>query len=136
MERSMSTLAPELVTEAPSKVGPQAAQAALRAFWKIAELWKLSEAERMTILGLNPETYRLLGAARQLPHDLIERISYILGIFKNLEILLPAEAADQWIRRPNRAPVFNGRSALDRMLSGNVSDLYVVRKYLDAQTQG
>jgi len=132
----MSTLAPELVEEAPGKVGPQAAQTALRAFWKIAELWRLSEIERMTLLGLNAETYRHLGAGRQLPHDLIERISYILGIFKNLQILLPTEAADQWIRRPNHAPIFNGHSALDRMLSGNVSDLYVVRKYLDGQTEG
>ena len=132
----MSTVAPpELELEAPGKVRPQAAQAGLRAFWRIAELWKLSELERMTLLGLNSETYHRLSSDRQLSHDLVERLSYILGIFKNLQVLLPQEAADQWIRRPNRAPVFNGRSALERMLSGNVSDLYVVRKYLDGQTQ-
>lgn len=132
----MSTLEAEVVTEAPGRVKPETAQTALRAFWRIAELWRLSESERMTLLGLNAETYRHLGASRQLSHDLVERISYILGIFKNLQILLPTEAADQWLRRPNGAPLFNGRSALDRMLSGNVADLYVVRKYLDGQAQG
>jgi hypothetical protein len=29
--------------------------------------------------------------------------------------------------------LFGGRSALDRMLSGNVADLYQVRQYLDSQ---
>jgi len=37
------------------------------------------------------------------------------------------------VRRPNDAPLFGGKSALERMLSGNVADLYIVRQYLDAQ---
>jgi hypothetical protein len=34
------------------------------------------------------------------------------------------------------APLFGGRSALDRMAAGRVADLYEVRKYLDAQRGG
>ena len=72
-----------------------------------------------------------------LPKDTLERISYLLGIYKALQILLPDEqAADDWVRRPNTASPFGGGSALDRMLSGQVSDLYVVRQYLDAQRGG
>ena len=72
-----------------------------------------------------------------LPKDTLERISYILGIFKALQILLPDEkAADAWVKRPNTAVLFAGKSALDRMLSGHVADLYVVRQYLDAQRGG
>ena len=75
--------------------------------------------------------------AGQLSRDTLERVSYVLGIYKALQILLPqAEAADTWVRKPNAAPLFDGRSALDRMLSGNVADLYVVRQYLDAQRGG
>jgi len=49
----------------------------------------------------------------------------------------PDEAsADAWVKKPNDAPLFNGRSALDRMLSGQVADLFVVRQYLDAQRGG
>ena len=44
----------------------------------------------------------------------------------------PAQA-DAWLHKPNQSPLFGGHSALERMLSGNVSDLYVVRQYLDAQ---
>ena len=70
----------------------------------------------------------------RLPRDTLERLSYLLGIYKSLQILLPdPRAADEWIRKPNSAPPFGGRSALERMLSGQVADLYVVRQYLDAE---
>lgn len=72
-----------------------------------------------------------------LPRDTLERISYILGMYKALQVLLPDEkAADEWIRRSNSAPFFAGRSALDRMTSGRVADLYLVRQYLDAEQDG
>lgn len=114
-----------------------AGAAGLRAFVRIAELWHLSIAEQLTLLGLSSRsTYFKWRKEPQvrLSRDTLERISYILGIYKALQLLLPdTRAADEWIRRPNEAAVFGGRSALDRMLSGNVADLYIVRQYLDAQ---
>ena len=110
---------------------------ALRTFFGIAALWNLSTGEQMTLLGVtarstffkwknNPNTV--------LPEDTLVRISCLLGIYKALQLLLPDEqAADQWVRRSNTAPPFGGRSALDRMLSGQVADLFAVRQYLDAQ---
>jgi hypothetical protein len=47
-----------------------------------------------------------------------------------------AARADEWIRKPNTAPLFAGKSALARMLGGQVADLFVVRQYLDAQRGG
>src|SRR5580698_2977827 len=123
------------------QISPNEASAAgaagLRAFVRIAELWHLSIPEQLTLLGLSSRStyfkWRKESQVR-LPRDTLERISYILGIYKALQLLLPdTRAADEWIRRPNEAAVFGGRSALDRMLSGNVSDLYTVRQYLDAQ---
>ena len=68
---------------------------------------------------------------------MLERISYVLGIYKALQILLPeTERADAWVTTPNAAPLFGGDSALTRMLGGNVGDLYAVRQYLDAQRGG
>lgn len=40
-------------------------------------------------------------------------------------------AADGWLRRPDDAAPLASRTALERLLSGNVADLYVVREYLD-----
>ncbi len=121
----------------PSSEASAAGAAGLRAFSRIADLWHLSIAEQLTLLGLSSRsTYFKWRKEPQvrLPRDTLERISYILGIYKALQLLLPdTRAADEWIRRPNEAAVFGGRSALDRMLSGNVADLYIVRQYLDAQ---
>ncbi len=113
---------------------------ALRAFFKIAELWNLDSDQQMALLGLTARStfYKWKKDANvTLPKDTLERISYLLGIYKSLQILLPNEAAaDAWVKQPNAAPLFAGRSALERMLSGHVADLYVVRQYLDAQRGG
>ena len=113
---------------------------ALRSFFRIAVLWNLTVEEQLTLLGLRSRSTYFKWKKNpngQLPKDTLERISYLLGIYKALQILLPDEtAADAWVRQPNSAPLFGGKSALSRMLSGHVSDLYVVRKYLDAQRGG
>ena len=113
---------------------------ALRTFFRVAEAWRLKPEEARRILGDPPRStfflWKRTGEGR-LARDTLERVSYVLGIYKALQILLPRkDAADTWIRRPNAAPLFGGRPALDRMLSGNVADLYVVRQYLDAQRGG
>ena len=110
---------------------------ALRAFFRIAEAWKLGARQQRILLGSPPESTFFKWKKEQqgnLPRDVLERISYVLGIYKSLQILFPDPArADAWISRPNSAPLFQGQSALQRMLSGNVGDLFVVRQYLDAQ---
>jgi hypothetical protein len=108
---------------------------ALRTFFRIAEAWNLQEQEQMRLLGLESRsTFQSWkrGAVAAISKDALERISYVLGIYKGLHILLP-KTADEWIRKANTAGIFGGRSALDRMTSGNVADLYVVRQYVDAQ---
>ena len=111
--------------------------AGLRAFANIAEAWDLSVADQLKLLGIaSRSTFFKWRRERQprLSQDTLERLSYLLGIYKSLQILLPdTHAADAWVRQPNAAAPFGGRSALERMLSGQVADLYVVRQYLDAQ---
>ena len=111
--------------------------AGLRAFANIAERWGLSVAEQQKLLGIaSRSTFFKWRREREprLPMDTLERLSYLLGIYKALQILLPdPRAADEWVRKPNNAPPFGGSSALERMLSGQVADLFVVRQYLDAE---
>ncbi len=117
-----------------------AAPAALRTYFRIADAWQLSGAEARTLLGSPPASTFFkwkAGQVGQVSRDLLERVSYVLGIYKALQVLLPqSAAADAWVRQANSAAPFHGQSALDRMLSGNVADLFIVRQYLDAQRGG
>ena len=134
-------------TALPGKLNPQdsalvadLAPVALRTFFRIIDVWGLTATDARLLLGTPPSStyYKWRsGDVTHVPRDLLERVSYILGIYKALQVLLPLpSAADEWITRPNDAPIFAGRSALDVMRSGNVADLYLVRQYLDAQRGG
>ena len=111
---------------------------ALRTFFRIADAWGLQEAEQMKLLGLDSrstfQTWKR-GAVAAISRDALERISYVMGIYKGLQMLVP-RTADEWVRKPNEAPLFAGRPAIERMASGNVADLYVVRQYIDTQRSG
>lgn len=110
---------------------------ALRAFFNLAERWSLRIGDQRKLLGDPPESTFYKWKRHQagsLSRDVLERISYLLGIYKDLQILFSdPQQADTWVHKANKAPLFGGQSAMQRMLSGNVADLYVVRQYLDAQ---
>jgi hypothetical protein len=125
----------------PAVTTPQMGAAGLRAFARIAEHWGLTVEEQRRLLGEPPRStffaWRRHPDKASLPRDTLERLSNLLGIWQSLQILLPdPAAADAWVRQPNQAPLFAGRSALERMLAGNVSDLNLVRRYLDAARGG
>jgi Protein of unknown function (DUF2384) len=130
------------VAEATKEPGvAQMSAAGIRAFTRIATLWGLSIEEQLALLGEPARStffaWRKHPERAVLPRDTLERISNLLGIYKALQILLPdPAAADGWVRKPNSAPMFAGRSALERMLAGNVSDLNAVRRYLDSARGG
>ncbi len=107
---------------------------ALKAFFNLTREWGLNRDQQITLLG-KPSTrtyYRWRnGNISGLPHDTLERISVLLGIYKATHILLPvAERANAWVKRPNKA--FGGETALAVMLKGRIDHLYRVRRYLDA----
>jgi Protein of unknown function (DUF2384) len=128
--------------ELPADLAPERlAAAGLRAFANIAAAWGLTVDEQLVLLGQPPRStffaWRKQPEKAALPRDTLERLSNILGIWKSLQILLPdAAAADAWLRKPNSASPFGGNSALSRMLAGNVSDLNLVRRYLDGVRGG
>src|SRR5262245_32485517 len=110
---------------------------ALSAFFNFTAGWELSAEEERILLGSPPRStffkWKSERAAR-LSADTLERISYVMGIYKALRILLPTEeAANAWVKKPNTARGFGGKSALERMLAGRVVDLADGRRYLDAE---
>ncbi len=121
--------------------GSSLTRALLPAIFNIFSEWRLKGAQQMTLLGLSNEktlyNWKAHPEKAKLTRDLLERTSYILGIYKSLQILFPDQAlADQWLSTPNDNPLFNGMVPLDRLLAGQVVDLAVVRHFLDAERGG
>src|SRR3982750_1464928 len=88
--------------------------AALRAFFRLADAWQLSVAEQTTLLGVARATlYQWRqGKVGPLDRHQLERLSHLFAIYSALHILFPiASRADEWIRKPNSAPLFAGGSA-------------------------
>ena len=112
---------------------------ALRTVFNILQAWEVKVKYFGELLGVSqPTVHRWkanpAAAAKANSRDLEERLSYILGIYKALQILLPdPQSADFWVNRPNTAAVFGGRTPLERILGGKVADLYEVRRWLDGQ---
>ncbi len=110
---------------------------AVQAFLRIAGRWGLSEKQKKSLLGgLDQSEYAQWASGRggPLPPGILKRIFHIQTIFSSLHTLLPnAKAANAWVKKPNAAPLFRGRPALERMLSGDLADILAVRLYLEAQ---
>jgi Antitoxin Xre-like helix-turn-helix domain/Antitoxin Xre/MbcA/ParS C-terminal toxin-binding domain len=115
-----------------------AAGPVIQSVLKIFDHWALSNTQQRILLGLHNEgtfyNWKKNPKSATLTNDLLERTSYILGIWKALQILIPEHrVSDSWITTPNHSDAFNGQSPLNRMMAGQVVDLAFVRQYLDAQ---
>ncbi len=114
------------------------AELALKGFFDIAHRWKLSRQDAMTLLGLTAtSTYANWknGRTGTLPRDTLERISYLLNIddvFKNTRSNIPNNTIDM-LHAPH--PELSYESPLDRMLQGNVVDIYTVQQVIQKVIQ-
>lgn len=106
---------------------------ALRVFFNISKAWGMKPQEEKVLLGEPPSStfYKWRnGEGPALSRDTLERVSYVMGIYKALRILFPTEdQANAWPKKTNRD--FGGKPALDVMLGGSITDLAEVRRYLD-----
>jgi hypothetical protein len=114
-------------------------ESALRAFFKLVARWNIRDEDSRVLLGgmSNGPYYELKKKpARVLDTDRLLRISYLVGIFKALNILYSTSLADAWITLPNSNPIFGGQSPLAYMLKGGVPAMQTVRRLLDARRGG
>jgi len=116
----------------------------LRTFLAIADLWDLSEDQRLLVLGLPSRStyYNWVKAVREhrevtLDLDMLTRISAVLGVHQALGVLHAGEReAVAWLRAPHTAPLFGGRPPLDLLTCGTQDGLISVRRFLDGARGG
>ena len=112
---------------------------ALKAFFNLMNRWAIRDEDARALLGgvSNGPYYNWKKQPeRLLDADVLTRISYLIGIFKALNILYGEKLADEWVRLPNTNRIFGGRTPLDYMIRGGVPAMQIVRRLLDARRGG
>ena len=121
----------------PEPITDAEAAALLRAAVNLFRLWDVTDPQAAVLLDLPPRTYARwkLGTPGRIGRDQRTRLSNLLGIHKALRLIFrEPERGYAWIKAANEA--FAGRSALQVMLGGDLSDIVRVRRYLDAERGG
>src|SRR5579871_5174170 len=90
-------------------------QSAMDGLFAIADKWQLQMEKVGELLGGIPRStlYKMKTAAGTLRQDELTRISYLIGIYKSLHILLPPELADRWMTQPNDNLLFGGQLPIE-----------------------
>jgi uncharacterized protein (DUF2384 family) len=112
---------------------------AIKTFHNIMAKWSVRDEDARALLGgiSNGQFYEMKkNPQRTLDADTLTRISYLVGIFKALNILYSEKLADAWIQLPNANPIFGGQTALSYMIKGGLPAMQTVRRLLDARRGG
>ena len=114
--------------------------AAVEGVVRLAALWHLTSQDVCALLGHVSERtwFRMKkgdwpGALSQ---DALTRVSALVGIFKGLRLLFSEPLCDEWVRLPNKGPLYAGRRPLDAMIEGGIPRMMEVRRHIDALRGG
>ncbi len=112
---------------------------AVRAFLNIMDRWTTTDQNARQLLGgMSNGTFYALkkNPARPLDEDKLRRISYLVGIFKALNILYSEELADRWMQLPNKNRIFGGDTPLTYLMKGGLPAFQTIRRLLDTRRGG
>jgi len=112
---------------------------ALKAFFNMMSRWKVRDEDARALLGgvTNGPFYEWKrNPDRVLDADRLTRVSFLIGVFKALNILHGRALADQWVSLPNSHPIFAGQTPLAYMIRGGLPAMQIVRRLLDSRRAG
>jgi Protein of unknown function (DUF2384) len=121
----------------PDPITDDEAAAMFRAVVNLFRFWGVTDDQAAMILDLPRRTFARwkAGDIGRMSRDCKARLSNLMGIHKALRIIFREPPRGYaWVNLPNEA--FAGRSALDVMLRGEMTDIMRVRSYLDAERGG
>ena len=103
---------------------------------RLLDLWNLSTADRLALLGLSESNRAALqryakGEALASSRDLLDRAGHLLGIHKSLKLLYPRneEIVHGWMSSPNQK--FSGNTPVEIVRKFGLPGLVLVRGTLD-----
>ena len=113
--------------------------AAIRTFFNIVYRWHVRDEDaRQLLVGMSNGPYYTMkrNPERALDTDRLQRVSYLIGIFKALNILYSEKLADAWMQLPNSNRIFGGQTPLAYVIKGGLPAMQTVRRLLDARRGG
>ncbi len=134
-----SSYHPPLVDLADKSERDRLSAGATTAFFNIMAAWSVRDEDARALLGgvSNGTFYALKkGTGKPLDEDRLRRISYLIGIFKALNILHGPVLADRWMQLPNANRIFGGSTALAYLVKGGLPAFQTLRRLLDARRGG
>ena len=131
---------PKILDFSDKKIRQEYTPAGVHVFFNIMNEWKVKDTDARDLLrGLgngpfyemkrNPEG-KVLDAER------LQRISYIVGIYKTLRILFGKDLGNRFVHLPNSNRMFNGSTPLEYMKKGGLLAMQDVQRLLDARRGG
>lgn len=107
--------------------------------------WNLRDEEVAILLGgIDIKIYEDMkhratnGQQLTLTIDMVERLSLLLGIWRSLQLIVPANRQDlayAWFSTANSSPFLGGKSIKDYLLDLKTVDaMYAIKGYLDSIT--
>jgi hypothetical protein len=125
-----------VITEDIDLHGIEARGALAKMVIKLFNLWRLSTADQLELLGLSPKSRTLLAKYARgdvLPEsrDVLDRVGLLLSIHKSLRLLYPfnADIRHSWVNRRNTA--FANLTPLAVMKEQGIIGFARVARYLD-----
>lgn len=113
---------------------------ALATFFNIMAKWQVRDEDARELLGgvTNGPFYEMKKHpdGKVLDADRLYRISYLIGIYKALNVLYSEDLADRWVQLSNSNEIFNGLTPLTYMIRRGQAGMQIVRRLLDARWGG
>ncbi len=104
--------------------------------FRLFDYWELSPSDKLNMLGLTERSKFMLtryskGEALSANRDMMDRVGWLLSIYKSLKILYPQneEICKSWILRRNS--IFNNYTPLEVMKEKGIIGLAMVSRYLE-----
>jgi hypothetical protein len=128
----------ELQTFSAESDRARLSEVAIKAFLALSKAWGLSNAEASGLLGVSASSLDRIkrGYRPTLSQDQLTRVSALVGIYKGPHLLFSDSTSDDWVRRPNRGPLFNRQTPIQSMIEGGIPRMLDVRRYIDAVRGG
>ena len=116
---------------------PESRKALAKMVTRLFDLWNLSVADQLNLLGLSISSRAMLtkyrkGSAIPNSRDMLDRVGWLLSIHKALRLLFPynREFRNQWVSKRNR--MMGNVRPLDLMKEKGIIGIATVARHLDA----